>query len=85
MDSMRKNKKPAQPRETVVFDRVPYRDKLCLDLDVAIVTAYERGVTASDVIEQLFLHAEREAILARERNEDLSHLSAVLFGEEEAA
>jgi hypothetical protein len=78
MDPMRKNKKSAQPRET------HYRDKLCLDLDVAIANGYEHGLTSSHVIEQLFRHAEREALLARERNEDLTHLSVVLFGEEAA-
>lgn len=81
---MRKSNKKRQQRESVVFDRSPYREKLCLDLDTSIASAYERGLTSSDIIEQLFRHAEHEAILARERNEDLSHLSAVLFGEDPA-
>jgi hypothetical protein len=86
MRKQRPPKKAPKPhRETVLFDRSPSREKLCLDLDTSIATAYERGLTGADIVEQLFRHAEREAILARERNEDLTHLSKVLFGEEETA
>jgi hypothetical protein len=79
-----KKRKPAPRRESVVFDRSPSKEKFQLDLDCAIATASEHGLNGADIVEQLFRHAEREAILARERNEDLSHLSAVLFGEDQA-
>lgn len=78
---MRKNKKTPQ-RESVVFDRSVGRDKFQLDLDTAIATASEHGLTGADIVEQLLLRAETVAVLARERGEDLSRL-VYLLGEEQ--
>jgi hypothetical protein len=84
MRKRKPTKQKPQQRESVTFDRSPAKQKLELDLDCAIATAREHGLNGADIVEQLVRHAEREAILARERNEDLSHLSAVLFGEDQA-
>jgi hypothetical protein len=78
----RKTKKSAPQRDKVFFDRSPQREKLQLDLDCAIATGYEHGLNTCDIVEQLFRHAEREAISGRERGEDLSRLGVVLFGEQ---
>jgi hypothetical protein len=80
---MRKRKK-LQQQERVMFDRTPARDKLTLDLDCAIATGSEHGLTSADIIEQLLLRADQTAFLAKERGEDLSRLNALLFGEVKA-
>ena len=83
---MRKNKKakPVQ-RDRVVFDRSPQKEKFQLDLDCAVATASEHGVTSADVIEVMMFRVEQIAILAKERGENLSSLNELLFGEEDAA
>jgi hypothetical protein len=78
MDSMRKNKKPAQQRESVIFDRSPGKQKLELDLDCAVGAASEHGLSSADIIHALLLKADDIATLANERGEDLSTLEGVL-------
>jgi hypothetical protein len=80
---MRKNRPPKKQPESVTFDRSPGKQKLELDLDTAISTASEHGLSSADIIELLLLRAEQTAVLARERGEDLSRL-AYLVEEEEA-
>lgn len=83
---MRKNKKTkaAPQRDRVFIDRTPAKDKLNLDIDIAIANAEEHGLTLCDVVEQLMLRAEQAALLAKERGQDLSSLNELLFGEEAA-
>jgi hypothetical protein len=69
-----KQQPPAPQRDQVFFDRSPSKEKFQIDLDCAIATGYEHGLSGADVVESLLLHAEREASLAKERGEDMSRL-----------
>jgi hypothetical protein len=87
---MRKQRPPKkapkqQPRDPVFIDRSPAKDKLNLDLDIAVATASEHGLTSADIIELMMLRVEQIAVLAKERGDDLSSLNTLLFGEEDAA
>jgi hypothetical protein len=73
-----KKQPPAPQRDRVFIDRSRARDKLTLDLDTAIATAEEHGLSLGDVVEQLLLRAEQTAVLARERGEDLSRLAYLI-------
>jgi hypothetical protein len=75
-------KAPKQQRDAVIFDRAPAKDRLDLALDIAIATASEHGVSGSDIVEALLLCAEREAVLAKDRGENLEQLAELLFGKE---
>lgn len=74
----RKSKaRPTQP-ENIVFDRTPARDKLAVDLDVAIVNAIEMGLSRINVIEELLHQAEKFCVIAKEHNEDQSVFEGLL-------
>jgi hypothetical protein len=80
---MRKSDKKSPQRDRVFIDRSPQKDKFNLDLDCAIASAEEHGLTLCDVVEQLMLRAEQVALLAKERGQDLSSLNELLFGPQE--
>ena len=65
-------------QKTTAVTKTPIQDKFSIDVDVAITTALEAGLSRAEVIEAMLMQAEIQCQLASEKGEDLTSLAGML-------